>query len=316
MGLRFQKYLYVGALLLNGCTLSGQLDGNNETSELKNQLWPPIRSQIAIDPEMENEISLLMENMSTTQKVSQMVQGEISDMAPEDMQRYQLGSVLNGGTSAPLGNNYATTQEWADLADQYWLASMEGPHKIPMIWGTDAVHGHNNLYGGTMFPHNIGLGAANDPEIVERIGVATAKEVLATGLDWTFAPTVAVTQNYRWGRTYESYSQNPSIASRLGASLVKGLQSDFGQNSIIATAKHFIGDGGTVNGVDQGDNIDSEVDLFMNHGMAYLASLDAGVQTVMASFNSWQGKKAHGSKYLLNDVLKDRMGFDLSLIHI
>ena len=295
---------------MSSCSFSGKHGANSEVSGLENQLWPPIRSKIEIDPAMEAEISLIMEKMSTEQKVAQMVQGEISDMNPDDMRRYQLGSVLNGGTSAPLGNNYATSQEWADLADQYWQASMSTELKIPMIWGTDAVHGHNNLFGGTIFPHNIGLGAANDPELVREIGVATAKEVLATGLDWTFAPTVAVTQNYRWGRTYESYSQRPDVASRLGAALVEGLQSDFGDTSIIATAKHWIGDGGTVNGVDQGDNIDSEPELFMNHGMAYLGALDAGVQTVMASFNSWNGKKAHGSKYLLNDVLKERMGFD------
>ena len=295
---------------MSSCSFSGKHGANSEVSGLENQLWPPIRSKIEIDPAMEAEISLIMEKMSTEQKVAQMVQGEISDMNPDDMRRYQLGSVLNGGTSAPLGNNYATSQEWADLADQYWQASMSTELKIPMIWGTDAVHGHNNLFGGTIFPHNIGLGAANDPELVREIGVATAKEVLATGLDWTFAPTVAVTQNYRWGRTYESYSQRPDVASRLGAALVEGLQSDFGDTSIIATAKHWIGDGGTVNGVDQGDNIDSEPELFMNHGMAYLGALDAGVQTVMASFNSGNGKKAHGSKYLLNDVLKERMGFD------
>ena len=175
----------LGTALLASCTSSSLRESNPSGStslQLENQLWPPLKSKIEIDPKMEAEISVIMDKMSLVSKVSQMVQGEIDDMSPNDLREYQLGAVLNGGTSAPRKNNYASALEWASLADEYWQASMSWPVQIPMIWGTDAVHGHNNLFGGTIFPHNIGLGAANDKDLMKRIGEATAKEVLATGL--------------------------------------------------------------------------------------------------------------------------------------
>ena len=187
---------------------------------------------------------------------------------------------------------------------------------IPIMWGTDAVHGHNNVIGATIFPHNIGLGAANNPELMRDIGTATAREVAVTGIDWTFAPTVAVARDARWGRTYESYSSDPKIVADLTKELILGIQGHpaldnfLSEQKIIATAKHFVGDGGTAAGDDQGDTILSEEDLFKIHGQGYVQALGVGTQTVMASFSSWNGQKLHGHKYLLTDVLKGRMGFD------
>ena len=183
------------------------------------------------------------------------------------------------------------------------------------MWGTDAVHGHNNVIGATLFPHNIGLGAANNPELIEKIANITATEVMVTGIDWVFAPTVAVVRDDRWGRTYEGYSEDPEIVRTYAASIVKGLQGhadkDFlSDDRVISTVKHFIGDGGTVDGDDQGNNVSSEQELFDIHAQGYVGGLSAGAQSVMASFNSWHGDKVHGNKYLLTDVLKEQMGFD------
>ena len=184
-----------------------------------------------------------------------------------------------------------------------------------MIWGTDAVHGHNNIVGATLFPHNIGLGNARDPDLVRRIGEATAAEIAATGIDWSFAPTLAVVQDDRWGRTYESFSEEPSIVAAYASSMVKGLQGIAGTRTfmdarhVIATAKHFLGDGGT-GGQDQGDTRVAEATLRDVHGAGYPPAIRAGVLTVMASFSSWNGAKMHGNHSLLTDVLKGRMGFE------
>jgi beta-glucosidase len=184
------------------------------------------------------------------------------------------------------------------------------------LWGTDAVHGHNNVPGATVFPHNIGLGATRDPDLVRRIGAATAAEMHVTGQGWAFAPTLAVAQDGRWGRTYESYSSDPAIVARLGAALVEGLQGEAGSGQflrnghVVATAKHFLGDGATAGGKDQGDAGIPEAELRDVHGAGYAAALAAGVQTVMASYSSWHGQKMHGNQALLADVLKGRMGFD------
>ena len=175
------------------------------------------------------------------------------------------------------------------------MDTANGGLAIPIIWGTDAVHGHNNVIGATLFPHNIGLGAAHDPDLMERIGAATAREVAATGLDWTFAPLVAVVRDDRWGRTYESYSEDPEIVRAYAERMVRGLQGTPGSTTfldsshVLATAKHFIGDGGTADGVDRGDNLSSEADLQKIHAPGYIAAMNAGVQTIMASYNSWQG---------------------------
>jgi beta-glucosidase len=178
------------------------------------------------------------------------------------------------------------------------------------------VHGHNNVYGATLFPHNVGLGAAHDTQLIERIGEATASEVAATGIDWTFAPTLAVVRDGRWGRAYESYSQRPDLVRAYAGSMVQGLQGKAGTPAfldaghIVATAKHFIGDGGTNQGIDRGENRASEQELLSIHGQGYLSAVQAGVQAVMVSYNSWQGVKMHGQHHLITDALKGSMGFD------
>src|SRR5690606_30407633 len=227
--------------------------------------------------------------------------------------------VLNGGGSVPNGNRFAKAADWIAMADGFYHASMDdsdGKVAVPIIWGTDAVHGVGNLVGATLFPHNIALGAANNPELIRQIGEITAREIATSGLDWDFSPTVAVVRDDRWGRTYESYSEDPQRVRDYAGKMVEGLQGvatseEFlDQFHVIATAKHFLGDGGTVNGIDRGDNRDDETRLRDIHAAGYMSALEAGVQTVMASFNSWHGERLHGHHYLLTEVLKNQMGFD------
>ncbi len=280
--------------------------------------WPDTSFPKANHDEVEQRVTALLEEMTLEQKVAQVIQPEIRDITVEDMRKYGFGSYLNGGGAFPDNNKHATVQDWVALAEKMYQASVDDSvdgSSIPTMWGTDAVHGHNNVIGATLFPHNIGLGAMNDPSLITKIAEATSKEVKATGIDWIFAPTVAVARNDRWGRTYESYSENPEIVGDYAAAIVKGLQGDMRDGVIdeyhaISTVKHFLGDGGTQDGDDQGDNISDEKSLFDIHGQGYVHGLAAGAQSVMASFNSWHGKKIHGSKYLLTDVLKNKMGFD------
>lgn len=280
-------------------------------------LWPT-RVPPVVDTNLEQRITQLMASMTIEQKVGQLIQPEIRHVNDGDMQAYFLGSVLNGGGSFPQQNKHATLNDWLALADQFYLGSMQvdATEKIPAIWGTDAVHGHNNVIGATLFPHNIALGAAHNPDLIEAIGAATAREMAATGISWSFAPTIAVARDDRWGRTYESYSEKPELVSEYARAMVTGLQGKngspefMGTGKVIATAKHFIADGGTDSGVDRGDAAISEAELVAIHAPGYFAALDAGVQVVMASFSSWQGDKLHGHHYLLTDILKHRLGFD------
>lgn len=281
-------------------------------------IWPQLNIPRQGNAEEEAKVAKLLAAMTLEQKIAQMIQPEIRDITVEDMRKYGFGSYLNGGGSFPAGNKHATPADWIKLAEEMYQASIDASQDgstIPTMWGTDAVHGHNNVIGATLFPHNIGLGAANNPALIEEIAKATAREVMVTGIDWVFAPTVAVVRDDRWGRTYEGYSEDPEIVRNYAASIVKGLQgapdADFlGNERVISTVKHFLGDGGTEGGIDQGDNIATEQQLFDIHAQGYVGGLQAGAQTVMASFNSWHGEKIHGSKYLLTDVLKTRMGFD------
>jgi beta-glucosidase len=283
------------------------------------EIWPAVSSAVLKEPRIEARIADLLQHLTLEQKVAQMVQADIRYVTPEDVKKYRLGAVLNGGGAFPGDDKHATVAAWIALADRFYDASMDtsaGAPAIPVIWGTDAVHGHNNVLGATLFPHNIGLGAAHDPELIERIGEATAIEVAATGIDWTFAPTLAVVRDNRWGRAYEGYSQQPELVRAYAVSIVQGLQGRAGTPAfldaghIVATAKHFIGDGGTNQGIDRGDNRASEQELLSIHGQGYLAAIQAGVQTVMVSYNSWQGIKMHGQHHLITEVLKGRMGFD------
>ncbi len=281
--------------------------------------WPSVRSAVPIDSALERQVSDLLSRMTLEQKVGQIVQAEIQNVTPADVREFHLGSVLNGGGSFPNRDKASSVAAWVAMADAFYDASMDtadGGIAIPVIWGTDAVHGHNNVRGATLFPHNIGLGATRDPALIQRIGEVTALEVAATGIDWTFAPTLAVVRDDRWGRTYEGYAEDPEIVRQYAGRMVTGLQGSASSPSflraphVVATAKHFIGDGGTVRGVDQGNNLSTEQQLLDIHGQGYLSALEAGVQTVMASFNSWQGEKVHGKRYLLTEVLKQRLGFD------
>lgn len=281
-------------------------------------LWPEVKNPVAVDSAIETRINDLLRRMSVEQKIGQIIQGDLASTTPEDMYKYHLGSVFNGGNSAPGGKQWAPAPEWLADADRFYDASMR-PNgdlpRIPMTWGSDAVHGHNNVTGATLFPHNIGLGAMRNPELMRKIGAATAVEMRVTGLDWTFAPTLAVVRDDRWGRTYESYSENPEVVASYAKPLVEGLQGKVGARDwlkgahIVATAKHFVGDGGTDGGKDQGDNISREEDLRDVQAAGYRPAIEAGVQSVMASYNSWHGEKMHGNKSLLTDVLRGRMNF-------
>ncbi len=283
------------------------------------QLWPEVHSKVSKDPVIEAKITELLGQMSLEQKVGQLIQPELRNVTPAEVTQYSLGSILNGGGSFPGENKYAKVEDWLALADAFYKASMSsenGRVPVPIIWGTDAVHGHNNIIGATLYPHNIALGAMRDPELIRQIGAATAAEIAVTGIDWSFAPTLAVVRDDRWGRTYESYSENPEVVQSYAGAMVDGLQGLPGSEDfltgkhVIATAKHFLGDGGTTNGVDRGNADISEAELVAIHNAGYVTALQEGAQTVMASFSSWQDIKMHGNKYLLTDVLKGRMGFD------
>jgi beta-glucosidase len=250
-----------------------------------------------------------LKRMSLEQKIGQMIQTERMSIGPAEVKAFHIGSVLSGGGSCP-GEN--TPSDWVEMNDAYWKASVESDENhlpIPIIYGVDAIHGNNNVLGATIFPHNIGLGCTNDPELIERIAQVTAKEILATGVEWTFAPTLAVARNNQWGRTYESYSEDPEIVKSYAAPFVRGLQGDLGRDSVIACVKHWVGDGGTTYGIDQGDTKMPEEELRRLHMSPYPPAIEEGVLTVMASFNSWNGDKLHGHKYLLTDVLKNELGF-------
>lgn len=282
--------------------------------------WPHIQSAISANDKIEARAATIVAAMTLEQKIGQMTQAEIQTVKPEEVTRYYLGSVLNGGGSSPARDKRASVADWLKLAEQFHVASMATDMriKVPLIWGTDAVHGHNNVFGATIFPHNIGLGAAHDPDLVERVAAATAKAVRATGIQWNFGPTIAVARDDRWGRTYESFSEDPALVGAYAGAYVKGLQGRFLDDAnVVATAKHFIGDGGTDQGRDQGVNKSSRADMISIHGQGYYGALAAGAQTVMASFNSWNDVaagvdygKMHGSKAMLTDVLKTKLGFD------
>ncbi len=279
-------------------------------------LWPASASPAAITtPQTEAAIDALLARMSLEQKIGQLVQADISAIQPSDLARYPLGSVLAGGNSGPYGDERASAAKWARLVSEFRTASRKAGAGIPLLFGVDAVHGHSNLPGATIFPHNIGLGAARDPDLVRRIGQATAAEISGSGIEWTFAPTLAVPQDVRWGRSYEGYASDPALVASYARAMTLGLQGPLvaGQpikgNHVAATAKHFLADGGTTDGRDQGDARISEAELIAKHAQGYPAAINAGALTVMASFSSWNGVKHHGNKTLLTDVLKGRMGF-------
>ncbi|MFC5828166.1 glycoside hydrolase family 3 N-terminal domain-containing protein [Nonomuraea insulae] len=249
----------------------------------------------------------LMSRMSVDEKLGQMTQAERASVTNADVTTYRLGSVLSGGGSAPSPN---TATGWADMYDRFQNAALATPLGIPLVYGVDAVHGHNNVAGATIFPHNIGLGATRDPALVQRIGRAVAEEVSGTGIDWNFAPCLCVARNDRWGRTYESFGETPDLPSSM-TSIITGLQGTAlnGPASVLATAKHYVGDGGTNAGADQGDTQLSESELRAVHLPPFQAAVERGVGSVMISFSSWNGAKLHGHQYLITTVLKGELGF-------
>lgn len=280
--------------------------------------WPQVAWPLAEDAALEKRITDLIATMTVEEKVGQLVQGDIASITPDDVRKYRLGSILAGGNSDPGGRYDASPAEWLALADAFYEASMDtsqGGKAIPVIFGIDAVHGQSNIVGATLFPHNIGLGATRNPDLLRRIGEVTALETRTTGMEWAFAPTVAVPQDDRWGRSYEGYSESPEIVASYAGAMVEGLQGKVGTpgfldgRHVIASVKHFLGDGGTTNGKDQGDTKISEADLVRIHGAGYPPAIAAGAQTVMASFNSVNGEKMHGNKPYLSDALKGRMHF-------
>jgi beta-glucosidase len=277
-------------------------------------------------------IEELIARMTLEEKIGQMTQVEKNSLTPETVQRYFIGSVLSGGGGYPAENNPGA---WADMVSDFQEAALQTRLGIPLLYGVDAVHGHNNLYGAVIFPHNIGLGATRDQDLVYRIGRATAEELAATGVHWNFAPTIAVPQDLRWGRTYEGYSQDPQCVAELGAAYIRGLQGERLSDplSVLATAKHYLGDGGTTWGsstmlfsippgahfegpndqfafqIDQGDTRLDEAALRNIHLKPYITAIKAGVQAVMVSFSSWNGLKLHAHHYLLSEILKGELGF-------
>jgi beta-glucosidase len=302
-------------LLAGLLALATTATGAAETDAIV-QAWPARQPQR--DAALEARVEAALKTLSLHQKIGQMTQPEIRAITPDEVREYAIGTVLNGGGGWPGMDRAATPAQWRALSEQFQAAALQATPGVPLIWGTDAVHGHNNVRGATLFPHNIGLGATRDADLVRDIGRATARAVRATGLHWTFAPTLAVVQDVRWGRTYESFGADPMLVKQLGQAEIEGLQDGLKDGrGVLATAKHYIADGGTRRGIDQGVAHASPNDLVSVHGAGYLGALDAGVLTAMASFSSWTDSagyvehgKMHGNKVLLTDVLKERLAFD------
>lgn len=260
----------------------------------------------------------LMKRMSLEEKVGQMTQIERKIASPDIMKQYFIGSVLSGGGSVPAPK--ASAETWVNMVNEFQKGALSTRLGIPMIYGIDAIHGHNNVYGATIFPHNVGLGVTRDPELVKKIGAATALEVRATGIPYTFAPCIAVCRDPRWGRCYESYSEDHKIVQAM-TEIIPGLQGDMpatsrkgipfvaDQTKVVACAKHFVGDGGTVKGIDENNTVIDFNHLLSIHMPAYLDSIRKGVATVMVSYSSWNGKKMHGNRDLVTGFLKDKLKF-------
>lgn len=287
--------------LLVGCRTQIEPPVDNDCDE---DNW---EDHCVIDDEptdIEEQLDDFISSMSLLEKASQMVQAERSNITPEDIANYPVGSILSGGGSHP--NSYQDNADvWYQMVYNYQEAALNSGASIPILYGVDAIHGHNNLYGATIFPHNIGLGAANDPELVYNISKATAKEMLATGIYWNFAPALSIVQNISWGRTYEGYSEHKEIFASLTQSAIKGYE----ENGVSATAKHYLADGATTNGIDQGDVDLSEQALRDIHLTPYIEAVEAGVDTVMISYSSIKGQKMHENTYWITTVLKEELDF-------
>jgi beta-glucosidase len=263
----------------------------------------------------DSEADALLAKMTLDEKIGQMTQVDMDALKKNmsDVQKYGFGSVLSGGSSDPAD---ITAKGWLAATDEFQSYALKTRLKIPLLYGIDAVHGHNNVQGAVMFPHNVGLGATRNPKLIEKAARVTAEEVAGTGIRWAFAPCVAVAQNERWGRTYESFGENPELCSELGAAAVHGYQgkklSDDG--SVLACAKHFLADGGTTDGIDQGNSVGDDERMRKLFLAPYVATVKAGVGSIMVSYNSWNGVRMHANKDLLTGVLKGELGFKGFLI--
>ncbi len=282
---------------------------------------PNQRPLSSFDP----RVKRLLSTMTLAEKIGQLTQAEQNALKEGDIEKYFLGSLLCGGSSDPKAGN--SLEAWTDMYDGFQRQSLKTRLAIPILFGVDAVHGHNNVLNAVVFPHNIGLGCTRNPELVEKAGRITAEEIRATGFHWTFAPCIAVPRDERWGRTYEGFGETAELAQSLGAAAIRGLQrNDLNHPlSVLACAKHFVGDGGTTMGtgqmnrnqkrlLDQGDTRVSEAELRQIHLPGYVDSIKAGVGSIMVSYSSWNGLKLSGSKQLLTDVLKRELGFEGFLI--
>ena len=297
-----------------GAVVESELQQDEEDRQGEEGMGVEVDKERAIYMDENNPVEERVENllslMTLEEKIGQMTQvARDFIISNEHIASYGIGSILSGGGSAPQPN---TPENWADMYDNYQQFALSSRLGIPIIYGTDAVHGHNNLSGATIFPHNIGLGAAGDAELVRTVARITAIEASATGMDWTFSPCVAVPQDERWGRTYEGFSENSELVTELGKAAVEGYQGSSlsDDTSILACAKHFAGDGGTTGGIDRGNTECSEEDFRNVHIAPYIGAIEAGVGSIMISFSSWNGVPMHANSYLITDVLKGERGFD------
>jgi beta-glucosidase len=315
--------LLLASLLLTACGETSTTPAASPAPAEQATGVPPAAT--APDQSIDQRVVALLAQMTLAEKIGQMTQVEKNSIAPRDVTRYFIGSVLSGGGGSPASN---TPEDWLAMVNGYQQAALDTRLGIPLLYGVDAVHGHAAVVGATVFPHNIGLGAADDPGLMRRIGQATAAEMAATGIRWNFAPVVAVPQDTRWGRTYEGFGEDPALVSRLAVPYVEGLQIGAGDQpfedpaTVAASAKHFVADGGTAFGssttanmgvqylLDQGDAQIDEATLRSVHLPPYTAGVDAGAATVMVSFSSWNGVKMHAHSDLLTGVLRDELGFE------
>ena len=342
MGINMKRWRKIIALFLltviviTGCENSKVnketvIQSENDASDQGSKTWQEYEpddvpaEEIEVDKsvymdaskDVETRIEALLAQMTLEEKLAQMVQPEQAGITPSDVERYGFGSVLSGGGSSPSNGNMP--ENWQERVNELKAAARRTRLGIPLLYGIDAVHGNNNVYGAVIYPHNIGLGATGDLELVERIGEAVAKEVKAVGVQWTFAPTLGNPQNECWGRTYECFSENSEEVSRYGTAYIRGFQGEAGTEEyldeyhVLACAKHFIGEGYTDNGINQGNisMTQEEFDLFLESGVIdpYTAALNEGVRTVMVSFHSIDGVKCHENKHLITDILKGELGF-------